>query len=71
MYGIIGFVAGSIFALFINNEVWAYYPILVNRQWEIYVGALVFILAIVGSYMLVRLGRKKENEVQTIEEQKE
>lgn len=71
MYGIIGFVAGSIIALFINNDVWAYYPNLVNRQWEIYVGVLVFILAIVGSYMLVRLGRKKENEVQTIEEQKE
>lgn len=62
MYGIIGFVAGSIIALFVNNDIFAYYPLLLERQWEIYVGVITFIAGLIASYLLVRYGRKKEQE---------
>lgn len=62
MYGIIGFVAGSIIALFVNNDIFAYYPLLLERQWEIYVGVITFIAGLIASYLLVRYGRKKEQD---------
>ena len=75
-FAIIGFVIGSVIALFFNYEIYQYYQVWANNtyKWmplyiEIPIGVVLLIGATVGSYILVRFKRKtqieqKENEVQ-------
>lgn len=68
-YAIIGFVIGSVVALFFNYEIYNYYLIWANGTYiymplfiEIPLGIILLIGALVGSYLLVRYKRKKELE---------
>ena len=64
-YGILGFVIGSIIALYINYEIWNYYLLWVNggqgflkKEIEIPLGIALFIICGVLSYLLVRYENK-------------
>ena len=77
-FAIIGFVIGSVVALFFNYEIYSYYMVWANNAYiymplyiEIPIGIVLLIGAIIGSYMLVRLKRKKAQEAETKEEEKE
>ena len=74
-FTIIGFVAGSIVVLFFNYDIYNYYLAWSGMEiakinqvlpiyWEIPIGLLVLSLCAFGSYMLVRLERKSEQEKQ-------
>ena len=69
-YTIIGFIAGSVFVLFFNLEIFNYYRVWAGQaienidqilpMWaEILVGVAVLALCAFGSYQLVRAQRKK------------
>lgn len=72
-YSIIGFVCGSVVALFFNYEIYAYYlkwatgevgekaPYLAYYI-EIPIGVVLLIGAIIGSYLLVRYKRRQDEE---------
>ena len=75
-YAIIGFVIGSIPALFFNFEIYTYYQVWASNTYvympmyiEIPIGIALFIGATIGSYLLVRYKRKVE--ANQIEEEKE
>ena len=64
-YGILGFVIGSIIALYINYEIWNYYLLWVNggqgflkKEIEIPLGIALFIICGILSYLLVRYENK-------------
>ena len=68
-FAIIGFVIGSVVALFFNNEIYQYYQVWASNTYvwmplyiEIPIGVVLLIGATVGSYMLVRFKRKKQLE---------
>ena len=68
-YGILGFVIGSIIALFINYEIWNYYQLwasggqgFLKKEIEIPLGIALFIIAMVLSYLLVRYENKHANQ---------
>ena len=68
-YAIIGFVIGSIPALFFNFEIYSYYQVWAHNAYiwmplyvEIPIGIVLLIGACIGSYLLVRFERKKELE---------
>ena len=72
-YGILGFVIGSIIALFINYEIWNYYQLWANggqgflkKEIEIPLGIALFLICAILSYLLVRY----ENKHSQIEETK-
>lgn len=65
-YGIIGFISGSFIALFFNNEIGQYYKLwmsggqgALSMQVEIILGVVLFVIATVLGYLLVRLQRKQ------------
>lgn len=75
-YAIIGFVVGSIPALFFNYEIYSYYQVWAANSYiymplyvEIPIGIVLFILAAFGSYLLVRYKRKID--AQELENEKE
>lgn len=64
-YGILGFVLGSIIALFINYEIWEYYTLwssggqgFLKKEIEIPLGIALFLICMVLSYLLVRYENK-------------
>ncbi|MCQ2814875.1 MAG: DUF368 domain-containing protein [Bacilli bacterium] len=66
-YGIIGFISGSFIALFFNNEIGQYYKLwmsggqgALSMQVEIILGVVLFVIATVLGYLLVRLQRKQD-----------
>ena len=68
-YAIIGFVIGSVPALFFNYEIYSYYEVWASGEkiWmplyvEIPIGVVLLIGAAIASYFLVRYKRKKELE---------
>ena len=68
-FAIIGFVIGSVAALFFNYEIYTYYVnwsngivIYMPYYIEIPIGIVLLIGAMIGSYMLVRFKRKKQLE---------
>ena len=79
-FTIIGFISGSIFVLFFSYEIYRYYlnwggqefaninPVL-PIYLEIPIGIVVLLLCAFGSYMLVRLERKNEQEKKESEEE--
>ena len=74
-YAIIGFVIGSVAALFFNFEIYSYYQVWAAGTYiymplyiEIPLGVVLLVGAMIGSYMLVRLKRKKELENKQKEE---
>ena len=65
-FGIIGFIIGSLFALFLNSTIWQYYQTWSNGgqgfipcQIEIPLGIVLLIIVMVGSYFLMKLVDKK------------
>ena len=68
-YAIIGFVVGSVVALFFNYEIYSYYQVWASGTYiwmplyvEIPIGVVLLIGACIASYFLVRYKRKKELE---------
>lgn len=68
-YAIIGFVVGSVVALFFNYEIYSYYQVWASGTYiwmplyvEIPIGVVLLIGACVVSYFLLRYKRKKELE---------
>lgn len=68
-YGIIGFIIGSTIALFYNYKIYSYYQVWMNGSYikipmeiEIPVGIVLLVVALVGSYLLVRYKRKIDKE---------
>ena len=70
-YSIIGFVSGSVIALFFNYQIYAYYQMWANGATgdkapylayyiEIPIGIVLLIAGLIGSYMLVRYKRKQQ-----------
>ena len=66
-YGIIGFVLGSIFALFFNFEIYEYYQKwslgingYLKKEYEIIIGVILLVVFAVLSYLLVRYENKKK-----------
>lgn len=57
----LGFVAGSIFSLFYNNDIMNYYINHGVPWWEGMLGAILFIGGFIGSYYLVLYQRKHPN----------
>ena len=64
-YGILGFVLGSIIALYINYEIWEYYTLwaeggqgFLKKEIEIPLGIALFLICMVLSYLLVRYENK-------------
>ena len=73
-FGIIGFVIGSTIALFFNYEIYGYYlkwaaNATTPMQIEIPIGIVLFLLSIVGSYLIVRYNRKIKQKENNVEEQ--
>lgn len=73
-YSIIGFVLGSVPALYFNFKIYAYYEswasgvyIYMPMYVEIPIGAVLLIAATIGSYLLVRYKRKAETKQKEIE----
>ena len=76
-FGILGFVIGSTIALFLNYEIWSYYVNwsnggqgFIQKEIEIPLGIALFIISVIGSYLLVRYENKKlkqEQEETTLE----
>ena len=67
-YGILGFIFGSLVALFLNYDIWQYYQIWANNDYlfikkeiEIPLGIILLIIFAIGSYFLARLEEKKNN----------
>ena len=79
-YAIIGFIIGSLVALYLNNSIWNYY-----KNWsieghlpiwlEVTLGFVLLVIGIIGSYLLVRYSRKnkqiEENNQESIEKSNE
>ena len=66
-FGILGFVIGSTIALFLNYEIWEYYVNWSNggqgfmqKEIEIPLGIALFVIAMIGSYLLVRYEAKHQ-----------
>lgn len=63
-FGIIGFIIGSLVALFVNNQIWTYYTKWAEGVYhlpiwlEITLGMLLLIGGTISSYMLIRYSRK-------------
>lgn len=79
-YAIIGFIIGSLFALYMNNSIWSYYETWNTENhlpiWlEVILGAILLIGGAIASYMLVRYSRKhakkEESNGDTLEESNE
>ena len=73
-FAIIGFVIGSLIALFYNFEIYGYYVMWANGGQgylklyiEIPLGVILLIGAAIGSYMLVRYKRKVESKKEAVE----
>lgn len=74
-FGILGFVIGSTIALFLNYEIWSYYVNwsnggqgFIQKEIEIPLGIALFIISVIGSYLLVRYENKKLKQQQEQEE---
>lgn len=75
-YGIIGFVLGSLFSLYYNNEICLYYQNWANKTfdtwmpmgYEIGVGIVLLAIGIFLSYLLVRYSRKASKEKSALNE---
>lgn len=73
-YGIIGFVVGSVVALFLNNDIWKYYlkwgsgeELFIKKEVEIPLGIALLITFVVLSFLLTKLEEKYANK-ETINE---
>ena len=63
-YGILGFILGSLAAIYLNQETWKYYEHGV-QIWEFIVAGVLLIVGVVGSY-LIYVFAKKEDEKKSI-----
>ncbi len=70
-YGILGFVVGSLPAIFLNLDIWEGYATsnttsyagVINNPIELALGIPLFFVGAIASYLLLRLANKKNNEV--------
>lgn len=66
IFGIIGFIIGSLFTLFFNHDIFNYYLVWASGSYifipayaEIFIGLSLMAIAIIVSYQLVKLQRKR------------
>ena len=69
-YAIIGFILGSLVALYLNNSIWNYYQVWSLEGhlpiWlEVVLAVILFAIGLVGSYLLVRYSRKHKQKEET------
>ena len=76
-FAIIGFVVGSVIALFINFDIWKYYELWaagavmpLKKEIEIPLGIALFIIFIILSYLLTRLEAKYSSKEEPTDESK-
>lgn len=67
-YAILGFVVGSIPALFVNKDIWSYYENHGVPTWEIYVGLLLLLVGFIVTFLLTR---KMKNTKATVDNESE
>lgn len=56
-YGILGLILGSLISMFINSDIYPLYPTI--QTWDYIVGAVLFVIAAVLVYLLIRYTDKK------------
>ena len=66
----LGFVAGSVVAMFINNQIWPAYSNPNTSQWYQYLIGIILLIAIaIATLLLIKLSsRKKEESLTKIEQ---
>ena len=71
-FGIIGFIIGSTVTLFVNNKIWVYYQTwseVVPMWLEILLGGILFVIGLVGTYLLIRHYRKHKDTKPELEQE--
>ena len=66
---VIGFVLGSMIAMFVNNEMYTvYHNDQTNQWWQFVIGAVLGIGTAIGTYMLIRRAMRRESNQEAAEE---
>lgn len=66
-YGyVLGFVIGSIIAMFLNNQIWpTYFNEATSKPWQYIVGIILFVLVAVATLLLIKFATRKKEETLT------
>lgn len=66
-YGyVLGFVIGSIIAMFLNNQIWpTYFNEATSKPWQYIVGIILLVLVAVATLLLIKFATRKKEETLT------